>query len=223
MKKIFLLSSFSILTLFSFAQQNLVYQQPDTRYQMAKEYFQKGQYNLAYPLLKELSQTIKETDRANNALMVEEIEYFTTASALMQNESSAEYDANQYITITKNNARVQMMSFHLAEYYFRKQQFSEAVDLYEKANIANLNNREIADLKFHQGYSYFTLKQFASAKPLLNTIRQMKDDPNYIDANYYYGFIAFRDRNYTDALESFRVVENHPTYEATVPYYIAHI
>lgn len=223
MKKIVLLSSFSVFTLLSFAQQNLVYQQPDTRYQMAKEFFQKGQYNLAYPLLKELSQTIKETDRANNSLMVEEIEYYITAAALMQNESSAEYDANQYITITKNNARVQMMSFHLAEYYFRKQQFSEAVDLYEKANIANLNNREIADLKFHQGYSYFTLKQFASAKPLLNTIRQMKDDPNYIDANYYYGFIAFRDRNYTDALESFRVVENHPTYEATVPYYIAQI
>lgn len=223
MKKIVLFSSFSILTFFSFAQQNVVYQQPDSRYQLAKEYFQKGQYNLAHPLLKELAQNIKESDRVNNTLMVEEIEYYTTAAALMQNEASAEYDANQYITVTKNNARVQMMSFHLAEYYFRKEQFSEAVDLYEKANIANLNNREIADLKFHQGYSYFTLKQFASAKPLLNTIRQMKDDPNYIDANYYYGFIAFRDRNYADALESFRVVENHPTYEATVPYYIAQI
>ncbi len=78
-------------------------------------------------------------------------------------------------------------------------------------------------MKFHQGYSYFTLQQFAKAKPLLNSIRQIKNDPNYIDANYYYGFIAFRDRDYSDALESFKVVENEPDYEAIVPYYIAQI
>jgi TolA-binding protein len=81
----------------------------------------------------------------------------------------------------------------------------------------------VADAKFHQGYSYFTLQQFARAKPLFNTIRQLKKDSNYIDANYYYGFIAFRDRNYEEALSSFRIVENHPTYESIVPYYIAQI
>ncbi|MBD0284359.1 MAG: tetratricopeptide repeat protein, partial [Flavisolibacter sp.] len=35
--------------------------------------------------------------------------------------------------------------------------------------------------------------------------------------------IAFSDRNYRDALESFRIVENNPAYETTVPYYIAQI
>src|SRR5215204_2704006 len=132
-------------------------------------------------------------------------------------------EAKEYIELTKSNARVQMMNFHLAEYYFRKQQFADAAQLYEGANIANLNNREVADLKFHQGYSYFTLQQFARAKPLLNSIRQVKDDPNYIDANYYYGFIAFRDRDYREALESFKVVENEKAYEAIVPYYVAQI
>ncbi|MES2881195.1 MAG: tetratricopeptide repeat protein, partial [Bacteroidota bacterium] len=67
------------------------------------------------------------------------------------------------------------------------------------------------------------MQQFARAKPLLDAIRQVKSDPNYIDANYYYGFIAFRDRNYTDALQSFRIVENEADYEAIVPYYIAQI
>jgi tetratricopeptide (TPR) repeat protein len=41
--------------------------------------------------------------------------------------------------------------------------------------------------------------------------------------NYYYGFIAFSDKNYADALASFRVVENEPVYETIVPYYIAQI
>ncbi|HZF66139.1 MAG TPA: tetratricopeptide repeat protein [Chitinophagaceae bacterium] len=211
------------ISLHSLAQQTFNFRDPHQQFNEAKEYFQKGQYNLAYPLLKELQQSLRETDLANNPVMVQEINYYSVVSALKQNEDRAEHAAKDYIELTKNNARVQMMNFHLAEYYFRKQQFSEAAQLYEGANIANLNNREIADMKFHQGYSYFTLQQFAQAKPLFNSIRQVKDDPNYMDANYYYGFIAFRDRNYNEALESFRVVENAPAYQSIVPYYIAQI
>ncbi|GAC1485499.1 MAG: tetratricopeptide repeat protein [Flavisolibacter sp.] len=180
-------------------------------------------YSLAYPIFKELQQSLKETDLINNPVVFQEINYYATSSALLQNEERAEQDALNYIDLTKNNPRVQMMSFQLAEYYFRKKQFGQAVALYEQANLSNLNNREIGDMKFHQGYSYFTLQQFARAKPLLNAIRQIKDDPNYLDANYYYGFIAFRDHNFDEALKSFKIVENQKDYQAIVPYYIAQI
>lgn len=223
MKKFFLPLLGCFFTLFSFSQQTFFNQPQSDRFSEAKEYFQKEQYNLAYPILKELRQSLTESDKINRAVVAQEIEYYAIVSGLKQNESSAELDAEIYADVTKNNARSQMMRFHLAEYLFRQQRFSEAVPLYEGANIANLNNREVADMKFHQGYSYFTLQQFAQAKPLLNAIRQIKSDPNYIDANYYYGFIAFRDRNYADALASFKVVENEEAYAPIVPYYIAQI
>lgn len=172
---------------------------------------------------KELRQSLTESDEINRTVVAQEIEYYAVVSSLKQNESSAEQDAKIYADVTKNNARAQMMRFHLAEYYFRHQRFSDAVPLYEGANIANLNNREIADMKFHQGYAYFTTQQFAQAKPLLNAIRQVKSDPNYIDANYYYGFIAYRDRQYSEALSSFRIVENEEQYAAIVPFYITQI
>jgi predicted Zn-dependent protease len=92
-----------------------------------------------------------------------------------------------------------------------------------KPILPNLSNREIADMKFHQGYSYFNLQNFAKARPLFNSIRNIKDDPNYLDANYYYGFLAFRDKQYNEALESFRIVENEKNYETVVPYYVAQI
>lgn len=223
MKKICTSLSLCLVAAISFSQQTRFFKDPQEKFNEAKEYFQKEQYSLAYPLFKELQQSLKETDKVNTPVEAQEINYYTIVSGLKQNEGRSEQDAQEYIDVTKNDARVQMMSFHLAESYFRKHRFSDAVDLYEKANIANLSNREIADMKFHQGYSYFTLQQFARAKPLFDAIRQVKNDPNYIDANYYYGFIAFRDRNYNDALQSFRVVENDPNYEAIVPYYIAQI
>ena len=223
MKKICTSLSFCFICAFSYSQQTVFFKNPKETFNEAKEYFQKEQYSLAYPLFKELQQSVRETNVVNDPIEVQEINYYTTVSALKQNEGRAEQDALQFIDVTKNNARVQMMNFHLAEYYFRQQRFSDAVQLYENANIANLNNREVADYKFHEGYSYFTMQQFAKAKPLLNAIRQVKSDPNYVDANYYYGFIAFRDRDYNDALQSFRVVENEPAYEAIVPYYVAQI
>ena len=205
------------------AQQTRFYSDPEEKFKEAKEYFQKEEYSLAYPLLKELQQSVRETDKINNVTTVQEIDYYTTACALKQNEGRAEEMAKNYIDLEKNNARVQQMNFHLGEYYYRQEKFPEATERYEQANIANLSNREIADMQFHEGYSYFVQQQFAKAKPLFNSIRQVKDDPNYIDANYYYGFLSFRDKNYNEALQSFKIVENEKNYQTIVPYYIAQI
>lgn len=223
MKRYFLPLSLSLMLSTAQAQQTFQHNDPQQRFSLAKEFFQKGQYNLAYPILKELQANLKDGVRPDLPIQAQEVDYYTLVCALKQNEGGAEPAARSYIEVTRNNPRVQMMNYHLAEYLFRKQEFTEALTFYEAANIANLSNREIADAKFHQGYAYFTLQQFDKAKPLLNSIRQVKDDPNYMDANYYYGFIAFRDKQYSDALESFRVVENHPAYEGIVPFYIAQI
>ena len=205
------------------AQQTRFYTDPEEKFKEAKEYFQKEQYSLAYPLLKELRQSVRETDKVNRPVTVQEINYYATVCALKQNEGRAESEAREYIEVEKNVSRVEMMNYHLGEYYFRQQKFPEAVEQFTLTNIGNLSNREIADMKFHQGYAYFNLQQFAQAKPLFNTIRTIKDDPNYIDANYYYGFLAFRDREYGPALESFKVVENEKQYGTVVPYYIAQV
>ena len=130
------------------AQQTRIYADPQEKFKEAREYFQKEQYSLAYPLFKELQQSLHETTRVNDALMTQEINYYTTVCALKQNESRAEDIAKQYIELEKNNARVQQMNFHLAEYYYRQQNFANAAELYEATNIANLSNREIADMNF---------------------------------------------------------------------------
>lgn len=219
-------SSLAITILVSisvFAQETRFYSDPEQKFKEAKEYFQKEQYSLAYPLLKELRQSVRETDKANKTITVQEIDYYSIVCALKQNEGRAEDEAQVYIDVEKNNARVQMMNYHLGEYLFRQERFTEAATRFEQTNIANLSNREIADMKFHQGYAYFNMQRFAEAKPLFNSIRTIKDDPNYIDANYYYGFLAFRDRQYGEALESFKIVENEKNYGTIVPYYIAQI
>ncbi|MBC7902829.1 MAG: tetratricopeptide repeat protein [Gemmatimonadaceae bacterium] len=223
MKK--LLSSFALstLVLFAAAQQTKFIDDPQATLKQAREYFQKENYSLAYPLFKELSLQLRETDRSNQAFNYQDIRYYTTVCALKQNEPAALDAAREFIDMEDNEAKVQLMSFHLGEYYFRQKDFYQAISSYSNINIENLSNREIADMKFHQGYSYFNLQRFDEAKTALNDIRSNPKDPNYVDANYYYGVLVFNERKYKEALTSFEVAEKAAQYEKVVPFYIATI
>ena len=117
MKKRFLLIAAVSSGLISFAQQTAFYKDPQEKFKEAKEYYQKEQYSLAYPLFKELQQASKETDYINDPLVTQEINYYTTVLALKQNEERAEAKAINFIELEKNNSRVQQMNYHLGEYY----------------------------------------------------------------------------------------------------------
>ncbi|RYY41337.1 MAG: tetratricopeptide repeat protein [Chitinophagaceae bacterium] len=223
MKQLLALPLLLLFTHHLAAQQTFAMRNPDQDFLLAKEYFQKGQYNLAWPLLRQLRGGLRETDRINRAVDAQEIDYYAISCALMQGEPGAAVEAEQYINVTRNNARVQQMHYQLAEYDYRHGQFAEALAHYEAAGEANLSPEELSGMQFHKAYTYFSQKQFAQAKPLFAAVRQRKGDANQLDAEYYYGFIAFADRNYTEALQAFRAVENHKTYGTIVPYYIAQI
>jgi TolA-binding protein len=205
------------------AQQTFYTSDPQANFKQGKEYFQKGYYTLAYPVFKQLESKLRETDESNNTLYRQEIRYYTIVCGLKLNQSIDADEANEFVKVENNKARMEMMSFQLAEYYFRKADYVSAIRLYDNVSIENLDNDEVADMKFHEGYAYFTQQQFELAKPLFNSVRQLSKNHNYVDANYYYGFISFYDKNYNSSLEAFKVVENEPKYEKVVPYYMANI
>jgi len=207
----------------SFAQQTRYYDDPQASFRQGIEFFEHEYYSLAFPIFRDLKYSLRETDKSNNAVEYQDVKYYYLVCALEQNDKTAVTAAQEYINLENNAPRVGMISFHLAEYYFRQKDYTAALKAYEHADIDNLNNKDIADMKFHQGYCYFTKKQFDNALPLFNAIRQLPKDPNYIDANYYYGFICFYQKKYNDALAAFKVVEDNPAYEKVVPYYVANI
>ena len=222
MRSYFVLGYFLIVTGVA-AQQTRVFNDPDLKFREAQAYFQQEQYSLAFPLLQELRASITETQRVNDPVTCQEILYYHTVCALMLNDASAETAVQQYIITERNESRVQRLRYQLGNYYFRMARFADAARAYEQAGIANLSNDEIATLRFRQGYCYFTQQRFEEARPLFNSVRSLKGDPHYLDAQDYYGFLLFRDRRFSEALECFRAVENEPAYAAVVPYYIAQI
>src|SRR5690349_4507487 len=102
MKQSYLLVVATFIGTAVYSQQTNYYTDPETKFKEAKEYFQKEQYSLAYPLLKELKQSVRETDIANKPVTVQEINYYTIACALKQDEGRAEEQAISFIDLEKN-------------------------------------------------------------------------------------------------------------------------
>ena len=217
---------FSFFLLFSFSlysQQTHVFTDADKKFKEAKELFIKQQYALAYPLLQQVKNTYPENQKSNNTPVSDDVQYYFIVCRLKLQLPIAEEEAIHYIDWINNTPRSELMSYHLGKFYFTKDDFTSAIKFYENAGLTNLSNEEVADAKFEMAYCYFNLKRFAEAKPLFNEIHQLPGNKYYIPANYYYGFILFKDGQYAEALKSFRLVESRDEYKGVVPYYIAEI
>lgn len=221
-KKLAALIYLLALVNFSYAQSTKIHNDADTDFKLAKELFQEQKFSLAYPQFEKLY--VNKARQSNIPVSVQtEAKYYAIICRLQLNDITAVDEAKDFIELEHNAPRIQMMCYYLGEYYYKHSDFSSANTCYEKTNIANLSNKEIAGMKFHKGYAYFAMQQFSDAKPLFESIAQIPSDPNYYDANYYVGYIAFSEKNYTQALNSFKVIEKQPAYQPIIPYYIAEI
>jgi tetratricopeptide (TPR) repeat protein len=206
-----------------FCQPTHVVTDPEKKLNEARDLFNRQQYALAYPLLKELQQSYPDNKKSDHYYIYEDVNYYYIVCELVLRLPIAETDAKQYIDGTENEARTELISYYLAHFYFAKEDFNNAIRYNDEAGLSNLSNDEIANAQFEKAYSYFNLKRFKDAKPLFNEIHQLPGNKYYLPANYYYGFISYYDGNYDEALTSFKIVENEPDYKTIVPYYIAQI
>ncbi len=216
-----LLSTAISLSLFSQATHNVI--DPEKKYKDVKEMMVKEEYALAYPLARELKAVYPDNTTSDHAYLNEDVNYYYIVCELKLMQDIGKDDAEKYIHDVTNEPRRQILSFHLGHYYFLKDDFQKAIEYFELAGYDNLSNDQIADAKFEKAYAYFNLKQFEKAKPLFNEIVQIHTNKYFIPANYYYGFIAYSDRQYNEALKSFKLVETEEEYMGVVPYYIAEI
>ena len=154
--RILFLACFSMAVLHLPAQLTQNHLDPDAEFKQAKDLFQKEAFSLAYPVFKKIYNNVVGNSYTP-AIVLLESKYYYIICGLQLNDASAVPMAIDFIELENVPARIQMMRFHLGEYYFRKQEFGKALQYYQGTPIANLSNREIADMKFHQAYGYFVM------------------------------------------------------------------
>ena len=205
------------------AQPTFSYTDKEKEFKQASDYFNAGQYALAYPILKNLMSIYKSANQTDHSYLNDDLCFFYYTTELKLMIQAGEEHLKKFITETDNLARKQQACFHLAHYYYLLNEFDQAIDFFSQCTYDNLSNDQIADLKFEKGYSLFNNKKFDEAKSLFDEVHQVSSSKYYLASNYYFGFISYYEKNYVDALECFTLVQTKPEYNGVVPYYIAEI
>lgn len=196
---------------------------PQSKYlKLSQEQYRQGHYLSAEQSAR---QYLNEPHHVftNRKSDIETAHYYIALSELKAQVAGCVDTANAFLAASTTTAYKERASFALAQYYFKHDQYAEAIPLYESAGISNLDNTEIIDQKFELAYCYFNNKDFNKAEPLLQSIKEVKDGKYYEAGNYYYGLLAYNQNKYRDALRSFERIQNNKDYKSVVPYYIAEI
>ena len=120
-QKIALLLFAAIISLPVFAQPTHAVTDPEKKYKDAKELFVREQFALAYPLFAELRAANPDNTASDHAYLNEDVNYYYIVCELKLQQPVAEQEARHYINVVSNEPRRQLLSYHLAKYYFLKE------------------------------------------------------------------------------------------------------
>ncbi len=101
---------------------------PEKKFKDAKEFFMQEQFALAYPLLAELKAENPDNTASNHTYINDEVNYYYIVCELKLKQPIAEDEAKHYINVVSNEPRRELLSYHLAKYYFLKDDYSNAIN-----------------------------------------------------------------------------------------------
>ncbi len=222
LKRIFCLAICYISIFAAHAQQTQIYADAEAALKKGIELFDEKNYLSAREKFEEIYKQPKTAVSHTNEVMMQNLEYYIAVCATEVNDKDAEQLLLGYFKKYHETDKRRLIYFYLGKYYYRNNNYTDAITYFTKINIDDLNNDQIYDYKFQLAYSYFTKKKFAEAKPLFSSVKDIKDKYFY-PATYYYAFICFYTKDYNEALKSFSLIEDSKMYASVIPYYIAQI
>ena len=217
-----LLSAFFLICTIGISQQTHTYIDPNRAYSRGVELFDERNYQSARQRFEEIYPLTLQPSDNQSMIILQNLEFYIAASAAEANDKDAELLLNNYYKKYHETDKRRLVYFYLGKYYFQNKKYTESAEWFSKVESEDLSHTQLIEYKFDLAYSYFIKKKFEEAKPLFEEIKDDKEKYFY-PANYYYAFICFYEKNYTEALKSFKAIEDSKMYAAVIPYYISQI
>ena len=201
-----------------FGQKTTIYTHKLATYNSALELYDKEKFSAAQEKFSIVLKNIddKKSEVALNA------KYYHAICGLELFNINAENLLIEFIYAYPESPKVKLAHFHLGRYKFRKKKYAEAIEWFAKIDIYDLTDDELAEYYFKIGYCHFREDNLKKAS---TSFYEIKDaDTKYTSpARYYYGHIAYLQKKYEPALQTFLSLSNDPKFSPIVPYYITQI
>lgn len=200
----------------SSAQNTMVQIDDDKYFRNGLDLFDKQQYAAARTAFEEYIHHEPESIKAVDA------KYYIAFCAMSLYHNDGEFLLDQFVEQHDGHPKSVFAFYELGNHYFKNKDYTKAIDYLEKTDINKLTSEQRLETRFKLGYSHFNKKDFDKALSYFNNVKK-GESPYTAAANYYAGFIEFRNGQYDEALTDLRRAEKDEAYAAIVPYMILNV
>ena len=149
-------------------------------------------------------------------------EYYRGICALYLRHKDAEFLLERFTVEHPDSPWVQKIFMELGAYNFNRKKFKKSTFWYKKVKEHKLSGEDEIRYKYQRSYSYFHVSNYTQAKPGFFEIKDIESEFKEA-ATYYYAHIAYEEENYQTALDGFEKLNDNPSFQPIIPYYIAQI
>ncbi len=209
----------AFLLLFHFcvtAQRTGVYEENLRYYNRALELFNKEKYAVAQKHFLMYMGISKDRETRINA------EYYAGVCAMELFNADAINLLNNVRIKYPDHSKAQLANYQLGKYFYRSKDNKTAVKHFELTDPIALTQEEADEFWFMKGYCYFKTDRFDDAKTAFQNIKD-KQGRFYDASNYYYGYVAYRQGNQTEALDHFQRAQKSKVFGGLSQVYISQI
>ena len=203
-----------LVTFNLFSQNTTINNNLFTAYDHAVRLYENKSYKAAQASFKELTNSFSEASelKAN-------CEFYIADCAIKLNQPKSDDLMQQFVINYPTSLKQNIAFLKVANYYFKIGKYSYAAKWYSKINIKNIDMVNQDEFNFKYAYSLFVNKNYKKSKALFFNLFTSQEYG--AKAKYYYGYIAYKQDDFSTAEKYLSNVEINTNFKSKVSYYLA--
>ncbi len=215
-KRIIITLSILLLKFNLIAQNTVVQTDNDKYFREGLDLFDKQQYAAARTAFEEYMRFDPQSIKAVDA------KYYIAYCAMSLYHNDGEFLLDKFVSQHEGHPKSVYAYYELGNFYFKNKDYTEAITYLEKTDINKLTPGQRLETRFKLGYAHFSQKNFGKALSYFNNVKKGQGEFTAA-ANYYAGFIEFKQGSYDQALIDLKNAEKNEAYASIVPYMILNV
>ncbi len=199
-----------------FAQNTIVQTDNDKYFREGLDLFDKQQYAAARTAFEEYMRFDPQSIKAVDA------KYYIAYCAMSLYHNDGEFLLDKFVDEHEGHPKSVYAYYELGNFYFKNKDYTQAITYLEKTDVNKLTSNQRLETRFKLGYAYFNKKNFGKALSYFNNVKKGQGEFTAA-ANYYAGFIEFKQGSYDAALTDLKNAEKNEAYASIVPYMILNV
>ena len=198
------------------AQRSTEFVSADRLFHEGKSMFEDKNYVGCIQKLSVYKQSVLNQD------LIPEADYMLSACAYYQGSKNALSCLINFLDTHPVSIHRNEISFMIASLYFEQKEYTEAIHWFVQADLDYLSISQQEEYAYRLAVSYLKIDRSAEAKRLLELLKNNSQTFSK-EANYYLGYIHYKEKEYSLASGYFNSIKDNPLFKEEVLYYTTQI